>query len=210
MYFKLRNIYGSTSQTSQSLYSEKSYVPDTYSKVAKHYTVNYLSSHTFVILTTIINYHTWEIPQHKLYTTLVTPSIIDGTNHYGFFLLFDFCQPWWGHGGVCGLKLPQEGPAPLPFSCCRYRCLIDCMTGWSPEAASPAHVSPSSRRADDPAGDASSITSTTIIRRKTNLVIMAIYELCAPCCNLWWYIVWCLESFGEASKICTALKLSAC
>jgi hypothetical protein len=39
---------------------------------------------------------------------------------------------------------------------------------------------------------------------------MAIYELCAPCCNLWWYIVWCLESFGEASKICTALKLSAC
>jgi hypothetical protein len=54
------------------------------------------------------------------------------------------------------------------------------MTGWSPEAASPAHVSPSSRRADDPAGDASSITSTTIIRGKTNLVIVAIYELCAP------------------------------
>jgi len=39
---------------------------------------------------------------------------------------------------------------------------------------------PSSRRADDPAGDASSITSTTIIRGKTNLVIVAIYELCAP------------------------------
>ena len=31
-----------------------------------------------------------------------------------------------------------------------------------------------------PAGDASSITSTTIIRGKTNLVIVAIYELCAP------------------------------
>jgi hypothetical protein len=57
---------------------------------------------------------------------------------------------------------------------------MDCMTGWSPEAASPAHVSPSSRRADDDPGDASSIISTTIIRRKTNLVIMAIYELCAP------------------------------
>jgi len=63
------------------------------------------------------------------------------------------------------------------------------------------HVSPSSRRADDDPEDASSIISTTTIREKANLVIMAIYELCAPSDSL---------MIGEwRGKICTtALKLS--
>ena len=67
--------------------------------------------------------------------------------------------------------------------------------------ASPVHVSPSSRRADDDPEDASSIISTTTIREKANLVIMAIYELCAPSDSL---------MIGEwRGKICTtALKLS--
>lgn len=61
---------------------------------------------------------------------------------------------------------------------------MDCMAGGSPaEVASPAHVPLSSRRAAADPGDddASSIISTTvIIRGETNLVVMAIYELCAP------------------------------
>lgn len=70
--------------------------------------------------------------------------------------------------------------------------------------ASPAHVSPSSRRADDDPEDASSIISTTTIREKTNLVIMAIYELCAPAASSDSLMI------GEwRGKICTtALKLS--
>jgi hypothetical protein len=63
---------------------------------------------------------------------------------------------------------------------------MDCMTGGSPaEVASPAHVPLSSRRAAADPGDdddVSSIISTTVIvRGETNLVVMAVYELCSPC-----------------------------
>ena len=76
------------------------------------------------------------------------------------------------------------------------------MTGWSPEVASPAmYRLQAAALTTIPKMPA---ISTTTIREKTNLVIMAIYELCAPAASSHSLMI------GEwRGKICTtALKLS--
>jgi len=103
---------------------------------------------------------------------------------------------------MCGLLLSQEGPAPLSLSCCRYRFFIDCMTGWSPEAASPAHViafKPPRRR---PRRRCQQHYQHYNHQRKNEPGHRGHLWTVCSCCNLALIV-------AERSKIGTALKFSA-